>query len=87
MTAANPHIVVLVKQVHDINEITIDPGTHRPRLGPTLALNTYDLPDDEARSAIDRAARETGLPATDPVRYDPAPVVDAIAAFHAARRR
>src|SRR6187200_3284536 len=42
MTAGNPHFVVLVKQVHDINEITIDPASHRPRLGPTLALNTYD---------------------------------------------
>ena len=26
--------------------------------------------------------RETGLPATDPVRFDPAPIVDAIAEFH-----
>src|SRR5687768_8897114 len=59
----------------------------RPSPVIAIALNTYDLPDDEARAAIDRAARETGLPATDPVRYDPAPVVDAIAAFHAARRR
>lgn len=59
----------------------------RPSPVIALALNTYDLSDDEARAAIDRAARETGLPVTDPVRYDPSPVVDAIASFHRARRR
>ncbi len=42
MSLVQPNIVVLVKQVHDINEITIDSNTHRPRLGSTLAMNTYD---------------------------------------------
>jgi uncharacterized NAD-dependent epimerase/dehydratase family protein len=45
-----------------------------------IALNTYDLDESEARAACERAARETGLPATDPVRFDPAPLVDAILA-------
>jgi D-glutamate N-acetyltransferase len=44
-----------------------------------IALNTYDLPDAEARAACQAAARETGLPCTDPVRFDPAPLVDAVA--------
>jgi uncharacterized NAD-dependent epimerase/dehydratase family protein len=50
-----------------------------------IALNTFDLTDEEARAAIARAEAETGLPATDPVRYDPAPLVDAILAFHRQR--
>ena len=44
-----------------------------------ISLNTYDLSDVEARRACDRAREETGLPATDPVRFDPAPLVNAIA--------
>lgn len=45
-----------------------------------IALNTFDLPEDRAREAVQRAAEETGLPVTDPVRFDKAPLVDAIAA-------
>ncbi|MGH7528512.1 MAG: DUF1611 domain-containing protein, partial [Gemmatimonadales bacterium] len=44
-----------------------------------ISLNTYDLTDVEARRACDRAERETGLPATDPVRFDPGPLVGAVA--------
>jgi uncharacterized NAD-dependent epimerase/dehydratase family protein len=50
-----------------------------------IALNTFDLTDAEAREAIRAAEAETGLPATDPVRFDPAPISDAILAFHQAR--
>ena len=49
-----------------------------------VALNTYDLGDAEAKAAIAEAERDTGLPATDPVRYDPKPLVDAVARAHAA---
>ena len=59
----------------------------RPAPVIAIALNTFDLSDEEARSAIARATEETGLPATDPVRYDPAPIVEAIAAFHRERGR
>lgn len=52
-----------------------------------VALNTYDLDDDAARRAVETVERETGLPTTDPVRFDPAPVVDAIARFHESRPR
>jgi uncharacterized NAD-dependent epimerase/dehydratase family protein len=45
-----------------------------------VALNTYDLSDAGARAAVSEAERDTGLPATDPVRFDPAPLVDAVAA-------
>jgi uncharacterized NAD-dependent epimerase/dehydratase family protein len=57
----------------------------RPAPVIAIALNTYDLSDAEARAAIHAAKAETGLPATDPVRYDPAPIADAIMEFH--RRR
>lgn len=49
-----------------------------------VALNTYDLSDAEAKAAIAAAERDTGLPATDPVRYDPKPLVDAVVNAHAA---
>jgi uncharacterized NAD-dependent epimerase/dehydratase family protein len=49
-----------------------------------IALNTWDLPEDEARSAIERAADETGLPATDPVRYDAGPLAEAILNYESA---
>jgi uncharacterized NAD-dependent epimerase/dehydratase family protein len=58
----------------------------RPSPVIAVALNTSDLGEEEALAAIERATAETGLPATDPVRFDPAPVVDAIADFHARRR-
>jgi uncharacterized NAD-dependent epimerase/dehydratase family protein len=44
-----------------------------------IALNTYDLDDEAARRACEEAARETGLPCTDPVRFDATPLVAAIA--------
>ncbi|HYL54439.1 MAG TPA: DUF1611 domain-containing protein [Gemmatimonadales bacterium] len=50
----------------------------RPTKVIGICLNTYDLSDVEAKAAVMRAARETGLPATDPVRFDSAPLVDAI---------
>ena len=51
-----------------------------------ISLNTADLSDRDARAAIDRASDETGLPAVDPVRFDPAPLVDAVIAFDKQRR-
>ncbi|MEP7326133.1 MAG: DUF1611 domain-containing protein [Gemmatimonadota bacterium] len=43
-----------------------------------ICLNTYDMTDADARAACEHAARETGLPATDPVRFDQTPLVEAI---------
>jgi len=59
----------------------------RPSKTIAVALNTYDLSEQEARAAIARTVDETGLPATDPVRFDPAPIVDAIERFHTSRPR
>jgi uncharacterized NAD-dependent epimerase/dehydratase family protein len=43
-----------------------------------ISLNTYDLSDEAASRACQAASRETGLPATDPVRFDPAPLLEAV---------
>jgi uncharacterized NAD-dependent epimerase/dehydratase family protein len=43
-----------------------------------ISLNTYDLPEEEALAAIEAAREETGLPATDPVRFDAGVLADAI---------
>jgi uncharacterized NAD-dependent epimerase/dehydratase family protein len=58
----------------------------RPTKTIGVSLNTADLSDRDARAIIARTAEETGLPTVDPVRYDPAPLVDALIAFDAARR-
>ncbi|HEU6453309.1 MAG TPA: DUF1611 domain-containing protein [Gemmatimonadaceae bacterium] len=59
----------------------------RPSKVIAIALNTFDLADEQARAAIAAAEAETGLPATDVVRYDPSPVADAILDFHRGRPR
>jgi uncharacterized NAD-dependent epimerase/dehydratase family protein len=43
-----------------------------------ISLNTYDMSDEAARKACEAATRETGLPATDPVRFDSTPLLDAV---------
>jgi uncharacterized NAD-dependent epimerase/dehydratase family protein len=57
----------------------------RPSPVIAVALNTFDLGESAARRVVEETQRETGLPTTDPVRFDPAPIVDAIASFHAER--
>ena len=52
----------------------------RPGKVVAVALNTYDLAEAEARRAVEDAARATGLPATDPVRFGAAPLADAVLA-------
>jgi uncharacterized NAD-dependent epimerase/dehydratase family protein len=36
-----------------------------------VALNTFDLGEDAALRIVEETQRETGLPTTDPVRFDP----------------
>ena len=57
----------------------------RPSPVIAIALNTFDLTDHDARAAIAHVQRETGLPATDPVRYDSAPIAEAMGGFHLSR--
>jgi uncharacterized NAD-dependent epimerase/dehydratase family protein len=57
----------------------------RPAPVIAIALNTHDLEEAAALDAISSAAKETGLPVTDPVRFDPSPLSDAVDNFHNAR--
>ena len=50
-----------------------------------VSLATYDLSEREARAAVARARRDTGLPATDPVRFGVEPILDAVLGSGAAR--
>ena len=59
----------------------------RPAPVIAVALNTYDLSVRAARAAIEKTRKQTGLPTTDAVRFDPEPVVEAIDAFHRKRAR
>lgn len=68
-----------------MHEAVLEPLRPAPVIA--VALNTYDLSEKKARAVIEETARETGLPTTDPVRYDPAPIVEAITAFHRDRAR
>ncbi|MDR0788328.1 MAG: DUF1611 domain-containing protein [Gemmatimonadota bacterium] len=52
----------------------------RPAKVIGIALNTWDLSPEEAAREVEKAERETGLPATDPVRFGPEPLVAAVIA-------
>ena len=47
-----------------------------------LCVNTAKLEEDAARALLAELAEEHGLPATDPVRFGSAPVVDEIARIY-----
>lgn len=63
-------------EVAQIYERAIAPLRESRVIG--IALNTWDLSEADALAAIAAAEAETGLPATDPVRFDPAPLAGAI---------
>ena len=55
-------------------------GWLKPAPVVAIALNTYGMPDEEARAVIVETEREMGLPTTDPVRYGAGPLVEALLA-------
>jgi uncharacterized NAD-dependent epimerase/dehydratase family protein len=73
-----------LRTVIDLHEAIASPL--RPARTIAVSLNTADMSDRDARHAIERIADETGLPTTDPVRFDPAPIADAVVEFDQARR-
>jgi len=72
-----------LKALIALHDAVTTPLRHAPTIA--VAMNTFDLDDDAARDAIERAMAETRLPVTDPVRFDPSPIADAILAVHEAR--
>jgi len=50
----------------------------RPARVIGIALNTFDLDERAARAALARAADATGLPVTDPVRFGPDALAEAV---------
>jgi uncharacterized NAD-dependent epimerase/dehydratase family protein len=50
----------------------------RPAKVVAIALNTRDVDEETARAAVEAAEAETGLPASDPVRFGPAKITDAV---------
>ncbi|HEY6808919.1 MAG TPA: DUF1611 domain-containing protein [Gemmatimonadales bacterium] len=65
-----------LKQLVAIYERAAAPVRPAPVIG--VCLNTFDLDERAAKDAVARAQDDTGLPATDPVRFDATPVVNAI---------
>ncbi|MBI3892763.1 MAG: DUF1611 domain-containing protein [Candidatus Wallbacteria bacterium] len=64
-----PEVIALHEQVA---------GYMRPSKVVAIALNTSSMSDEDAFAAVDFAARETGLPATDPVRFGAEPLFNVI---------
>jgi uncharacterized NAD-dependent epimerase/dehydratase family protein len=69
----------------DIHERLL--ATVKPAKILGVALNTRGLSDERARAEIERAKRETGLPADDVVRFGPHAFYDGIAATIVKRSR
>ena len=73
-----PHPIPPVRDLVELHERMALPA--RPARVVAVALNTRRLDDDAAREAVREAERETGLPASDPVRFGAGPLVDAVLA-------
>jgi uncharacterized NAD-dependent epimerase/dehydratase family protein len=73
-----------IEQVIALHEALANPLRPVKTIG--VSLNTVEMSDSDARAELDRVAELTGLPTTDPVRYDTAPLVEAVLAFDASRR-
>jgi uncharacterized NAD-dependent epimerase/dehydratase family protein len=56
-------------------------GWLKPARVVGVAINTFSQSEDDARATLAAAAVETGLPVTDPVRFGPEPLLDALAAL------
>jgi uncharacterized NAD-dependent epimerase/dehydratase family protein len=66
-------------QLAALYERAIEGIRRSPVIG--VALNTFDMEERAARRAVEEAARETGLPTADPVRFGAEPLVSAIRSF------
>ena len=68
-----------LKRMIELNEDTVSwVRPDRPCKVAGLSIVTYGLSDEKARDAIKQAEDETGLPATDPLRYGVGVLMDAL---------
>lgn len=68
-----------LRKVADMYEqVASAAGIFAPAPVMGIALNTWGMSEEDARRAVDDAARETGLPATDAVRFGTGEILDAI---------
>jgi len=71
-------VIPPLAQVRTIYETAA--GWLKPAPVVAIALNTFGMPEDEARAAIAGAEAETGLPTDDPVRFGSGRIVEALIA-------
>ncbi len=80
----NPWVPIpTLSELIRLYEQLAEPLRPAPVIG--VALNTFDLSDIEAHEAVERAKAETGLPVTDPVRFKPDALAEALDGFHRER--
>ncbi len=70
----------LAKVVKLYEELSAAAGVFAPSRVAAVALNTYGLSESDALKAIESTEAETGLPCTDPVRYDAGLLLDSVLA-------
>ncbi len=70
-----PTLGVAIRRYEEAASLT-NPGSRVV----ALSLNTGGMAEEEAAAAIELAARETGLPVTDPIRHGPAALAHALLA-------
>jgi uncharacterized NAD-dependent epimerase/dehydratase family protein len=75
--------ILPLAELIELHQRLIAPFKPCPVVGVTL--NTHGLGEAEARAELERAEKETGIPATDVVRFGSSPVLEAVV-DHAARR-
>ncbi len=77
-----------VPPLHDLVQLHEHATAHvKPSCVIGIALNTFGLDEAAAQEALAAASAETGLPATDPVRYDAQPLLAAVETLHNRRKQ
>lgn len=75
-----PHVTIppLPKVVEVYETVATAGGSFAPTKIVGIALNTFHLDGEAAQQAIEQARSETGLPCTDPIRFNADPLLNAI---------
>ena len=68
-----------LSELVDLHERLMEPFKRSPVVG--ITLNTSELDEADARDALDKVEKDTGLAATDVVRFGCGPVLDAVCKY------